>query len=125
RSEIESVTEQGLKDGALEPGEYNMLSNVLQFKRWRLADIMTLRENLTALDPDETIQNAHNAVADSSNNKFPLFGHSHNETVGYVNRADLAEAILNDKGDQPVRTLARAILTVPHDMRARKLLAKF
>lgn len=125
RSEIESVTEQGFKDGALEAGEYHMLNNVLQFKQWRLKDIMIPRHKLTALDPDDTIESALKIIETADNNKFPLFGRIHNETVGYVNRADLAQAVLQDKGSRPVRELARAILTVPHDMRARKLLAKF
>lgn len=125
RSEIETITEQGFKDGAIEAGEYQLLNNVLQFKQWRLIDIMIHRGDLTALDPDDTIESAHELITDSTNNKFPLFGRLHNETVGYVNRADLAEALLNGSGKDPVRKLARNILTVPHNMRARKLLTKF
>tara|TARA_R110000868_G_scaffold136049_8_gene348826 strand:+ start:5027 stop:5998 length:972 start_codon:yes stop_codon:yes gene_type:complete len=125
RSEIETITEQGYKDGAIEAGEYQLLNNVLQFKQWRLIDIMVQRGDLVALDPDDSIESAHALIANCKNNKFPLFGRIHNETVGYVNRADLAEALLNGDATQPVRTLARSILTVPHNMRARKLLTKF
>ena len=125
RSEIETITEQGFKDGAIEASEYNLLNNVLEFKRWRLVDIMTKRDDLCSLDPDLTIDEAHELIKNSNNNKFPLFGTDHNETVGYVKRADLAEAILNNYGKQSVRKLARKILTVPHNMRARKLLTKF
>lgn len=125
RSEIETVTEQGFKDGALEAEEYHLLNNVLQFKQWRLKDIMIPRHKLTALDPDDTIESALTLIEVADNNKFPLFGRIHNETAGYVSRADLAQAVLQGKGSRPVRELARTILTVPHDMRARKLLAKF
>ncbi len=125
RSEIETITEQGFKDGAIEASEYNLLNNVLEFKRWRLVDIMTKRGDLCSLDPDLTIAEAHEIIKKSPNNKFPLFGDDHNETVGYVKRSDLAEAILNNYGKQSVRKLARKILTVPHNMRARKLLTKF
>lgn len=125
RSEIETITEQGFKDGAIEASEYQLLNNVLEFKRWRLVDIMTKRSDLCSIDPDMTIDEAHEIIRSSNNNKFPLFGKDHNETVGYVKRADIAEAILNNHGKQSIRKLARSILTVPHNMRARKLLTKF
>ncbi len=125
RSEIETITEQGFKDGAIEASEYQLLNNVLEFKRWRLIDIMTQRSDLCSIDPDMTIDEAHDIIRSSKNNKFPLFGKDHNETVGYVKRADIAEAILNNHGKQSIRKLARPILTVPHNMRARKLLTKF
>ncbi|PIP89656.1 MAG: hypothetical protein COW01_04520 [Bdellovibrionales bacterium CG12_big_fil_rev_8_21_14_0_65_38_15] len=125
RSEIETITEQGFKDGAIEASEYQLLNNVLEFKKWRLIDIMKQRSDLCSVDPDMTIDEAHDIIRNSKNNKFPLFGADHNETVGYVKRADIAEAILNNHGKQSIRKLARPILTVPHNMRARKLLTKF
>ena len=42
-----------------------------------------------------------------------------------MTRADITQAMLDGRDELEVRTLARAILTVPHDMRARKLLQKF
>lgn len=125
RSEIETVTEQGFKDGALEISEYHMLNNVLKFKQYRLKDIMIPRENLTAIDPNSSIKEAHTQIISCNNNKFPLFGKNNNEALGYVTRADITQAVLEGRDDQAVRFLARQILTVPHDMRARKLLQKF
>lgn len=125
RSEIETVAKQGLLDGAIEESEYQLLSNVLQFKQCRLVDIMIAREELTALAPELTIDQAQSIIDKKTNNKFPLFGQTHNETVGYVTRADIAQAIIAGNAKNPVRTLARPILTVPYNMRARKLLTKF
>lgn len=122
--EIKGLMREGLRAGAFNRVESEMVSNVLDLDRLVVRDIMTPRPKIIWLSKDDTHENIWHKVVVSRHSQFPVYQGARDNVVGVVSvkaiYANLAAGVPVHLGD-----LMAPPLVVPEIMAVPKLLETF
>jgi len=128
-SPSDAETEAGAAVGA----EEAMVRKVADFGLVRVADVMTPRAEIVALDASSSLQEAAQAFAESQHSRLPVYRDSLDDPLGFVHVKDLLP-LLAPQGEAPpvaerlqervLLKLRREILFVPPSMRLPTLLLR-
>ena len=122
--EIKGLMREGLRAGAFNRVESEMVSNVLDLDRLVVRDIMTPRPKIIWLSKDDTHENIWHKVVVSRHSQFPVYQGARDNVVGVVSvkaiYANLAAGVPVQLGD-----LMAPPLVVPEIMAVPKLLETF
>ncbi len=105
RDEILAIARIGAEDGAIAPGESDLLENLLYFRDIQIADVMTPKSVVGMLDENQTIAFAVQQELPFS--RIPVVNGSSGAISGYVLRDELLE---HARSSNHVRDLRRDIL---------------
>ncbi|MEZ5100705.1 MAG: hemolysin family protein [Thermoleophilia bacterium] len=119
RQLIGGLTEEGHVDA----DDAQILRGVFTLDERRAADVMSPRTRVVSVRAGQTIRGALAATRDSGHSRFPLLGPK-GEPVGLVRTRELADALLDDRGDEDVAAIARPLLIVPETVRLDTLLTR-
>jgi len=108
----------------------DMILNAARFDQLRVADVMTPRATIVALEADATLGEAARAFADSQHSRLPLYRETLDDPAGFVHVKDVMPLLTPDEAgvipgklsDRPLGKLKRDILFVPASMRLPTLL---
>ncbi len=114
-----------------EPGQEGALDIVDQaeaFQTLRVADVMTPRADIVALELSTPFEEVTRQFAEAEHSRMPIYRETLDEPIGVANVKDIFKLL--QQGDKPpppepvLKRLRREILYVPPSMRAADLLIK-
>lgn len=115
--EIISMVNEGHELGVLEAGEVEMITNIFEFGDKEASDIMTHRNNITAIDSQMPFKEALNFMLKESNSRYPVFEENLDHIVGVLYLKDAMRIHTSDEGlNRPVGSvegLIREAVFVP------------
>lgn len=115
--EIISMVNEGHELGVLEAGEVEMITNIFEFGDKKASDIMTHRNNITAIDSQLPFKEALNFMLEESNSRYPVYEESLDHVIGVLYLKDAMRIhTSNEDLNQPVGSiegLVREAVFVP------------
>jgi CBS domain containing-hemolysin-like protein len=124
RTERANHSEEAGQEGAVD-----IVDQAEAFQTVRVADVMTPRADIVALDMSTPFEEVVQQFAEAEHSRMPIYRESLDEPIGVVNIKDVFK-LLQPQGDRPappepvLKRLRREILYVPPSMRAADLLIK-
>ena len=125
REEILATVALGRKEGALLKQEIEYLENVLALREITTEQVLTPRTVVHMLARTRSVREALADPATKSFSRMPVFGEDLDDIIGKVLRADLYDAELNGRGDDPVGEYAKPIIRVSERLPVQQLLDMF
>lgn len=119
---IRAMIEQGEEQGAIEPSERRMLRGVLEFGDYTVAQIMTPRPDMVAVEETQTLQDALDLGLEQRHSRLPVYAGTPDHVTGVLHLKDVLPHALRGELDLPVKEAARAAYHVPESLRADALL---
>ncbi len=115
--EIISMVNEGHELGVLEAGEVEMITNIFEFGDKKASDIMTHRNNITAIDSQLPFKEALNFMLEESNSRYPVYEENLDHVIGVLYLKDAMRIHTSNEGlNQPVGSiegLVREAVFVP------------
>jgi putative hemolysin len=122
--EIKVLLEQSTTDGVLEPGEREMMTNVLNLDERHVAGVLTPRSDVVFLDVRDSVDVNHGKLGRQPHEILPVCDGGLDHIVGVVRARRVLEEILAGRGiDLPA--LVEPALFVPETMTMMRLLEEF
>ena len=124
--EILSIVTEGQHDGLLEPDVREMIEGVIELDDTDVADIMTPRSKMDAIQVDTQWRRMLKLVVKMGRTRIPIYDKNLDDIVGVLYVKDLL-AILSDekKSSRSLRDIVREVWKVPRSTRLDELLQKF
>jgi CBS domain containing-hemolysin-like protein len=124
RPERPERTEEAAQDGAVD-----IVDQAEAFQTLRVADVMTPRADIVALELSTPFEEVTQQFAEAEHSRMPIYRESLDEPVGLVNFKDVFKLLQPQDGKPPppepvLKRLRREVLYVPPSMRAADLLIK-
>lgn len=115
---------------AIGGAQKDMILNAARFDQLRVADVMTPRATVVALDVECTLGEAARAFTESQHSRLPIYRETLDDPSGFVHVKDVLALLTPNEGgaipgnlaDRPLPKLKREILFVPASMRLPTLL---
>ena len=82
--EIISMVNEGHEQGVLEAGEVEMITNIFEFGDKEASDIMTHRNNITAIDSTMPFKDALHFMLKESNSRYPVYEENLDHIIGVL-----------------------------------------
>jgi len=123
--EIKLLAEKGAKEGKLGRAEASVISNALTLDNIAIADIMTPRTVVFALDKDNNLETVFKDFPNIPFARIPVYEETIDNVVGIVRRRDLLAAIANDDHNLTVEELMEDVLFIPDTANAADALQSF
>lgn len=117
-AELEDLLREGQLEGVGDEAELAIISGVVQFGDKCARDVMTLRDEVFALDVDTPTPDLARAVAGSGYSRVPVYRGSPDHIVGVV----LAFDVLQTAGETPARV--RAVFAAEPEQACTELLRR-
>lgn len=121
REEIAALAEIGHEEGVFDKAESRILTSLLRFNELKAKDVMTPRTVTVAFPATAPLAEV---ALNETFSRTPIYGESLDDVTGYALRDEVLKAVANGQGDQPVHTLQRDVLSVPHDLALPRVFEK-
>lgn len=122
RIEFAMMAEAQTKQGELKEEEGRILRNLLSLDSLSVHDVMTPRTVVVGAKANLTIRAFYEKFENSPFSRYPVFGETRDNVLGYVLKDTVYKAIIEQRENDPIETLVRDILTVPQDTSLHKLI---
>lgn len=122
--EIHALLEEGAEAGAIEPGERDMVRNVLRLDRRPVGSLMIPRVDIDYLDLLSPTEDNLRHIRQSRHSRFPVCRGGLGEVVGIVTAKQILDPVL-EGGALDIAPLVQAGLFVPETMTGLALLEHF
>ncbi|MBP1636908.1 MAG: hypothetical protein H6Q10_3482 [Acidobacteria bacterium] len=122
--EIRMLIAQGTEEGVLEPGEHEMVTNVLNLDERRIGAVLTPRSEVVYLDVREPLERNLRTLREHPHTVLPLCDGSLQRVLGFVRAARVLEAILAGTLSD-LRALVEPAAFVPETATLMTLLEQF
>jgi CBS domain containing-hemolysin-like protein len=126
REELEALVETAREEGALDAGEYRILTNIMRFSSVEVSDVMTPRTVVFGVSEDTTVGDAVKMPELHMYSRFPIFeGESLDDVTGYVMTKDILRAALAGRHSVALTKLKRAVQFIPENSTLDQALEQF
>lgn len=106
--DIKLMIAEGLSKGAIEKGEKELIDNVFKFNDTTIADIMTKREDIVAVDINDKSYNVINIIRKNRYTRMPVYYDELDSIIGILNVKDIILSYPNIKGKElDIRNIMR------------------
>lgn len=122
RTEFIAMAEAQEETGELKAEEGRILRNLLAFETLTVHDVMTPRTVVVGAKKDLTIQQFYEKFDNSPFSRYPIFGETRDQMVGYVLKDMVYKAIIENLAGDSIQTLTRELLLVPQNTSLHKLI---
>lgn len=113
RSDIAAMTQAGESSGALKKHESLIISNLLNFEKQTVRDIMTPRTVAYLVSEDDKVLDVARKSGSQTFSRIPVFRGEKNNVIGLVLKDDILSCILDNNGaDKKIKDIKRDILAV-------------
>jgi putative hemolysin len=93
--EIRSMIEEGARAGVLLKAEQDLLTNVIRFADRAIAPLMTPRNEIVFLDPNDPVEVNMRKIVESPHGRFPVVRGGFEHVLGLVQTKDLLTRLLS------------------------------
>ena len=115
RREFRMMTAVATEQGVFDEQESSIMHNLLKFKTVQVKDIMTPRTVLVAADEEMTIREFYDGRDKIRFSRIPIFQNEKDNITGMVLRSDILNAIIRDRGSEPLKNLRRDMMVARPD----------
>lgn len=122
--EIKVLLEQSATEGVLEPGEQEMMTNVLNLDERHVAGVLTPRSDLVFLDVRDSVEANRGKLQETPHDVLPLCDGGLDRVIGVVRSRRVLEVVLAGRSVD-LTGLAEPALFVPETMTVMRLLEQF
>lgn len=123
---LRAVIEDSEREEDLAESEREIIENALGFHDVDVAQVMTPRTEIAAVEVSDGVQEVVRVIAETGHSRIPVYDQSLDRIVGVAYAQEILQAIA--KGEMGVRdlgSLLRTVLFVPETKLASELLAEF
>lgn len=124
QTEFRAITDSVIEEGIIEDEESQLLQNLMKFKHIKVRSIMTPQVVIVAAEEKTPIEEFYESHEDIPFSRIPVYRQELNDFTGFVLKDELMEMIIEEKGDQPLKAIARPINIVNEEMPIIKLFYK-
>jgi len=124
RDEFVAMTRLGEKSGFVKNDEARIIQSLFRFGELKVADIMTPRSVISALQEDETLADTLTHIAQKPFSRLLLYKTDTDNITGFVLKDDLLLANALSRGEEAVKSLRRDITVVPETVSLPMLLER-
>ncbi len=126
RDEITGIIEEAHVEGAIDAGEFRILTNMLKFSDVRVSDVMTPRTVVFGCGADVPVSQAVQFPELLQFSRIPIHeDESLDSVIGYALSKEVFMAMISHKGDMPLRKFAREVYCIPENARLDRALEIF
>lgn len=104
-TELVGLLMRGAQEGTIEKAEANIIERVFAFNDLTVADVMTSRHKIFALNEEMTIKEALPKIVEVGFSRVPIYRGSVENISHIVNWHDIATAISNNQIDKPLKEI--------------------
>lgn len=112
REEFMAVAELGAQEGQLTPQESHILKSLFRFRSYQVKDIMTPRTVVFMLPESLSIDAFIQQHLQSPFSRIPIYADKVDQVSGFVLKAELLRAHIQDLSETPLKTFKREIKAV-------------
>lgn len=123
--EIERIVSESAEYGLLEEAEELMIHRIFTFGDRQVAQIMTPRRKVEAIQVDAPLAEVLETVADSPHSRFPVYVNTLDQVIGILHVKDLVRQQLSPQNEFDLHALCHTAPTVPETYSVDKLLTAF
>ncbi|MBI1392900.1 MAG: DUF21 domain-containing protein [Alphaproteobacteria bacterium] len=113
RDEMQAMARIGAEEGAIDPRERRIVSNVMKLNRLSVRDIMTPRPVIFSVPGNMTVDEFFSQHADKPFSRIPVWSGGPDSIDGYVLKNDLLLCQARDEFDARLFDLKRDFLVIP------------
>ena len=125
REELAALAKLGERHGALATQESELLENILALRGTRTGEILTPRTVVTALDLDQTVEQALHRLEEVPFTRIPVFETDLDSIVGVALRPKLLELQRRGEAGQPLSSATQPVHRVSEELPVLMLLDQF
>jgi putative hemolysin len=119
---IEALVDAAEQEGILEPGEAQMIEQVVEFSDKRVLEFMTPRPNVVAIPANSTVEQLRKLLIETKLSRVPVYEETLDDAFGVAFARDLLQVSEEDARRRLVREIARPALFVPETKHGSDLL---
>ena len=119
---IEALVDAAEQEGILDPGEAQMIEQVVEFSDKRVLEFMTPRPDVVAIPAAATAEELRKLLIESKFSRVPVYEESLDDVVGVAFARDLLQVPDNEIRVRKVSELTRPALFVPETKHGSDLL---
>ncbi len=123
--DFQALMEVGEAEGIIEEEEREMIETMVEFADTRVAEIMTPRTEICAVDINLTVKDARSLMIEEKYSRLPVYRESIDHIEGIIYVRDLLQAWAEGKEDKPLSEILRDAVFVPETVTASELLKRF
>ena len=112
RADFFAMTDIGEKEGIFKEDESKIIKNLLRFNTIRTKDVMTPRTVVKAASQEQSIHDFYKSNKTLRFSRIPVYDNAKDEITGFILKDELLQSIIDQKGDEPLKTIKREILIV-------------
>lgn len=126
REELEALVETAREEGALDAGEYRIMTNIMQLSSIEVTDVMTPRTVVSAIGAEHTVADAIKLPELQMFSRLPVYDGQDLDTVsGYVMTKDILRAAVAGRHTVPISKLKRDVGFIPENITLERALEQF
>ena len=122
RTEFALMAEAQTESGGLKEEEGRILRNLLNFESLTVHDVMTPRTVVVGARATLTIREFYEKFDNSPFSRYPVFGETRDQVLGYVLKDMVYKAIIQQRDGETISALIRPLLAVSQDTSIHKLI---
>lgn len=119
---IEALMDAAEQQGILDPGEAQMIEQVVEFSDKRVLEFMTPRPEVVAIPASSTVTQLRTLLIETKFSRIPVYEELLDDITGIAFARDLLGISENDATTRTVRELVRPAFFVPETKRGSELL---
>lgn len=119
---IEALVDAAEQEGILEPGEAQMIEQVVEFSDKRVLEFMTPRPEVVAISAGATVAQLRELLIETKFSRVPVYEESLDDVTGIALGRDVLQIPESEAASRTVRELARPAFFVPETKHGSDLL---
>ena len=123
--DLRNVIEESDLEGELSATERELIENVVEFHDVDVAELMTPRTELEAVEVGAGLDEVMRTIARTGHTRIPIYEKSLDTILGLVHAQDVIQRLSEGTADGDVRSLLRPVGFVPETKRVSELLREF
>jgi CBS domain containing-hemolysin-like protein len=124
RAEFLAMVERSVSQGLFKEEESKILLNLIRFNKVEVKNIMTPRTMVIATNENVTIKKFYDSMNEIPVSRIPIYNEKIDTITGFVLKDDIMESLINNEGENILKTLRRDILFVNEQMPIIKFFSK-
>lgn len=126
RADFSAMADIGEKTGVFKEDESKIIKNLLRFNTIRTKDVMTPRTVVIASNEEMTINEFYEKYRNALRfSRVPIFKEAKDQITGFFLKDELLQHIIDEKGNQALKSIKRDILIVNEQFPIPDLFTKF
>lgn len=121
KEEIQHLVAEGRETGGVTPGEQEFISNVFEFSRTHVREVMVPRTRLVGLNLEKSREELLQTVLENEYSRYPVYRGEIENVVGFIHAKDLLGRTVQNP-DFDIETLIRPPFFVPEAKKVDELL---